>query len=187
MAEGTTEGATPTETTETTTTETTEVTETPDDLDAMRDALKKANAEAKKFRLAAKANETELEKARQASMSEQEKAVAQAKTEGRTEALREAGAGRVEDAVRAAAGGRNVDVDALLDGLDRSKFLGDEGNPDREAITAFMDRLAPAPTQRGDGFTVPDLAQGTRGETQQGLGSTELEKALVAKLGIPRS
>lgn len=155
------------------------------------DGGQKALAEERRLRKEAekraKTNETELQKLRDANMNEVDRALQAAKAEGRTEALREAGAGRVEDAVRAAAGGRNVDVDALLDGLDRSKFLGDEGNPDREAITAFMDRLAPAPTQRGDGFTVPDLAQGTRGETQQGLGSTELEKALVAKLGIPRS
>lgn len=135
----------------------------------------------------AKQNETELQKLRDANMNEVDKALKSAKDEGRTEALREAGMGRVEDAVRAAAGGRPVDVDALLDGLDRTKFLGDDSQPDREAISAFIDRLAPAPTERGDGFKVPDLAQGTRGENQQGLGSTELEKALVSKLGIPRS
>lgn len=185
MADAQTTDATSTDTTVgTTTTDTTTVPE-------LGDAGKKALDEERRLRKdaekRAKQNETELQKLRDANMNEVDKAIQTAKAEGRTEALREAGMGRVEDAVRAAAGGRPVDVDALLDGLDRTKFLGDDSQPDREAITAFIDRLAPAPTERGDGFKVPDLAQGTRGDNQQGLGSTELEKALVSKLGIPRS
>lgn len=157
--------------------------ESSDDIEAMRDALKKANAEAKKFRLAAKANENELEKARHASMSEQEKAVATAKAEGRTEALREAGTRLVDAEVRAAAAGRNVDTDALLEGLDRSKFLDDDGNPDRDAIQAWIDRIAPAEQEQG--FRAPNLEQGTR--TNGGalaLGSDPLTQSLKDKLGI---
>lgn len=130
------------------------------------DGGQKALAEERRLRKEAekraKQNETDLQKLRDANMNEVDRALKAAKDEGRTEALREAGMGRVEDAVRAAAGGRAVDVDALLDGLDRTKFLDAEGNPDRAEIQAWVDRIAPAEQELGDGFRMPDLGQGAR-------------------------
>lgn len=171
-----------TETTETTTTETV-VEESGDNIEAMRDALKKANNEAKKLRLEQKATVKALDEIRAATATEQEKLMMAARAEGRTEALREAGAGRVEDAVRAAAGGRNVDVDALLDGLDRTRFLDDNGNPDRDAIQSWIDRVAPAAQEPNDGFQMPDLGQGTRTPTPA-LGSDPLLNSVKSKLDI---
>ncbi len=147
---------------------------------AALEAERKARKEAEKAHKAATA---ELEKLRQATATDQEKAVMAAKAEGRTEALREAGQGRVEDAVRAAAGGRQVDVDALLDGLDRTKFLDDDGQPDRDAIQAWIDRIAPAEQERGDGFQTPDLGQGTRTQAMA-LNGDPLERALKDALHI---
>lgn len=150
---------------------------------AALESERKARRDAEKQ---AKAATAELDKLRQATATDQEKAVMAAKAEGRTEALREAGIGRVEDAIRAAAGGRNVDIDALLDGVDRTKFLDDDGNPDRDAIQAWIDRLAPAEQEQG--FRAPNLEQGTRTNGGTGgalaLGSDPLTQTLKDKLGI---
>lgn len=144
-----------------TTPETTEPVETPELGEAGKKALDEERRLRKDAEKAHKAATAELEKLREASMSEQEKAVSAAKAEGRTEALREAGTRMVDAEVRAAATGRNVDTDALLEGLDRSKFLDADGDPDRDSITAWIDRVAPAQQERTpDGF--PDLGQGTR-------------------------
>lgn len=165
-------------TTETTATETSTLgPEGEKALAAFKDRARVAEREAK----AAKA---ELDKLREQTMSEQERAVSQAKAEGRTEALREAGTRLVDAEVRAAATGRGVDTDALLEGLDRSKFLDAEGEPDRDAIQAWIDRVAPAEQERGDGFhrQAPDLAQGTR-STAPALGSDPLTQSLKKLLG----
>lgn len=121
----------------------------------------KANADAAK----------ELATLKQQSMSDTEKAVAQARVDARAEALREVGGELVDSAVRVAAAGRTVDVDALLEGLDRSRFVGDDGRPDQAAIGKWMERIAPAKTEETKpGF--PDLGQGVRGQ-QGSLGPAE--------------
>lgn len=142
------------------------------------DSERKARRDAERAHKAATA---ELEKLRQQSMTEQEKAVAAARAEGLAEGTRNAGVRLVDAEVRAAAAGRGVDTDALLEGLDRHKFLGDEGEPDRDAITAYIDRIAPASEEpQPAGF--PSLEQGAR--TNPALGSNALESSLKSKLGI---
>lgn len=130
----------------------------------------------------AKANAKELEQLKQASMSDQEKAVALARTEARIEALREVGAARVDDAVRLAVAGRDVAVDALLEGLDRNRFVDENGQPDTAAVQAWVDRLAPPPKQPG--ATFPDLGQGARGPGTAALNGDPLLNDLKSKLGI---
>jgi hypothetical protein len=153
-----------------------------DDKDWKAEA-EKFQALQRKWEERAKANATaakELEQLRQASMSDQEKAVELAKAQARTEALMEVAAERVDDAVRVAAAGRNVDVDALLDGLDRKRFVTDEGKPDTEAITAWVDRLAP----KTDTQFTADLGQGARGGSHTPLGSDPLLNTLKQSIGI---
>jgi hypothetical protein len=135
-----------------------------------------------------KRNMTELEKLQAASLTEQEKAVAAAVQSARQEAsqetLRTVGHRLVDAEVRAAAAGRGVNVDALLQGLDRSRFLGDDLEPDVPGITAWLDALTPK--RDAAGF---DIGQGARGN---GAGSTDLtggsdfERALIAKVGGTR-
>jgi hypothetical protein len=112
---------------------------------------KKANAGAAK----------ELEELKKKGMSDTEKAVAEAKAEGRKEALLESGSLMVEAEIKAAAAGRNVDVAALLEGIDRSRFLNDDGKPDTDAITAWVDKIAPSKSDEKKPF--PDLGQGDKG------------------------
>lgn len=104
-------------------------------LDAERDARKAADKRAKDF-------ERELEKFRQASMSENEKAVAEAKASGRVEALTEVGKRLARAEFKAIAAGKGLDVSALLDDIDVSRYVGDDGEPDEKAITAAVERFA---------------------------------------------
>lgn len=102
--------------------------------------------EARKHEDRAKANATaakELEALKAKSMSELELAVDAARKEGRAEATAEYGGRLAEASIRVAAAGRPVDVDALLEGIDASKFLDASGDPNTKAITAWMDKVAP--------------------------------------------
>lgn len=152
-------------------------------------------AEAEKWQALSRKNEEraksngdaakELEKLRQASMSDQEKAVAVAVEAAKAETMRTVGARLVDAEVKAAAAGRTVDVEALLEGLDRSRFLDDSGEPNTKAITAWVDRIAPVTEPSKPGF--PDLGQGQRGNGNGALALNDpLLKDLVAKVGQPR-
>lgn len=136
----------------------------------------KANAQAAK----------ELEQLRQSSMNETEKAVAQAKVEARTETLREVGGRLAESAIRVAAAGRPVDVEALIEGIDAARFLDDDGEPDTKAITAWVDRVAPAVDDSDRPAPRRDLGLGARGQAAPALNGDPLEQALKTALGIGR-
>jgi hypothetical protein len=126
----------------------------------------------------------ELEALKRSSMTDQEKAVAEARAEARAEALREAG-GRIAQAeIRAAAAGRPVDVEALLEGVDASKFLDVNGEPDTKAIAAWVDRVAPAIDPATTPPTRRDLGMGVRGQQDPALNSNELETAFRTALGM---
>lgn len=148
--------------------------------------VEKWKTQSRKHEERAKANAAaakELEEFKKASMTDQEKAVETARAEARTEALREVGSKVVNAEVRAAIAGRALDADALLEGLDASKFIGEDGEPDRDAITAWVDRIAPVPEEKPPGF--PDLGQGAR-PTGQGmaLNGDPLEQALKKAIGV---
>lgn len=125
------------------TTTSTEGTDTAAEIEKWKKLSRKHEDQAKANAAAAK----ELETLRQKSMTDQEKAVDDAKTSTRQETLREVGGKLAEASIRVAAAGRNVDVDALVEGIDATKFLDDNGDPDTKAITAWVDRVAPV----GDG------------------------------------
>lgn len=117
----------------------------------------KANADASR----------ELDKLRQSQMSETEKAVAEAKATGRSEALREIGGRLVDAEVKAAAAGRLTDGqrDALLDGLDRTRFLTEDGDVDTARVAKWVDSIAPAKATEEpetNGRPRVDLGQGRR-------------------------
>lgn len=167
-----------------TTPQTTPDTTMPPEIKAIVDKERQSAKEAEKAR---KALEREVEQLRQQTMSDTEKAIAQAKVEARTEVLREVGSERVADAIRVATAGRNLDVDALLEGLDASRFLNEDGTPDRDAIAAWIDRIAPKIDEVDpDPVTPPtvDLGQGPRGAaaSTMALNGDPLLKAVQSKL-----
>lgn len=134
----------------------------------------KANAQAAK----------ELDEFKRQSMTDQERAVAEAVDAARKSTIAELSGRLVDAEVRAAAAGRNVDVDALLEGLDRGRFLTDTGEPDRQALTSWIDRVAPvAASQPPPAPAWPDLGQGARTDSMA-LNGDPLLQALKGKLGI---
>lgn len=158
---------TTTETTETKTDETT--TDWKAEAEKWKGLADSTDKRVKRLEDTAKANATaakELETLKQSTMTETEKAVNQAKLEVRNDVMREVGGKLAEAQIRIAAAGRAVDVDALIDGIDASKFLDANGDPDTKAITAWVDKVAPA---SDDGLGIPkqrDLGLGARGAQQ---------------------
>lgn len=140
----------------------------------------KLTREARKWEDRAKQNTTaanELEKLRKQSMTEQERAVATARDEATREVALRYGGRLVDAEVRAAAVGRAIDVPTLLEGLDRSRFLTDDGEPDVKAIEAWVDKLSPPPPEPAKpGF--PDLGQGARGTASSASPSTAMNNLL---------
>lgn len=139
----------------------------------------KANADAAK----------ELEKVRQQAMTEQERAVAEAMAAGRAEAQAMFAAKLADAEFRAAAAGR-IDgkaLDRIVGALDLSRFVDEDGDPDRKAIAEFIDGIAPAAPKDADRDTRPaflDLGQGARGGDDLALNGDPLLRDLKATLGI---
>ncbi len=110
----------------------------------------------------AKANATaarELETLKQQSMSDLEKAVAEAAGKAHAEGVASVNVKLVDAYVVAAvARHKGLDADAVLEVMDRSRFLDADGEPDKKAINTAVDRLAPKAANA-------DLGQGARGAT----------------------
>ena len=180
MSEATPDTGTPDQTT-------TEEPATGDNSQDLKSELEKWKSQARKHEERAKANAAaakELDVLRQQSMSDQEKAVATARSEAADEARRTYGGRLVAAEMRVAAAGRSVDVDALLEGIDPARFLGDDGEPDRAAVAAWVERVAPKQAaEQGSGNPL-DLGQGTRGGSDMALNGDPLLVSLKSKLGI---
>ena len=163
-------------------TETTTGTETVTDWKAEAEKLK---AIARKHEDRAKANAQkakDYDELAAKSMTDQEKAVKAAGDEARKQTLFEVGGKLTLAAIKAAATGRVADVDALIEGVDASKFTGDDGEPDEKAIQAWLDRVAPVTEQKQ---RQRDLGQGVRnGGQSTALDSDPLLRDLKGKLGI---
>lgn len=179
------------ETTAETATTTTETTETETETVDVTAELEKWKAQARKNEERAKANAgaaKELEALRASTMSDTEKAIAEAEARGRAAATIEVSAELVDAALAVKAAGRLTEeqLGILTSGLDRSKFLGDDGKVDPASIATFIDGIAPAQTTEQPstppGFPpIPDLGQGARGAPA--LNSSELENTLRRAVG----
>lgn len=149
--------------------------------------VEKWKAQARKHEERAKANAkaaAEYEAFKQQSMTDTEKALAQAvattAADTRAAVLREVGGSLVTAQFRVAAAGRPIDVDALLGGIDVAKFLDDEAGPNMQAISAYVDKIAPAVA---DGKPVfPDLGQGVRGGHQSRSPAQDFAEFLSGQL-----
>ncbi len=135
--------------------------------------------EAAKHRTEARAAATELEKFRTAAMSESEKAVAEAEARGRTAATTEFGTRLARTEFDAAAGRRNPQFKSadVLDLMDMTKLVGDDGEPDAKAIQAAVDRLVPAaeagpPAFDGGGRTPPPATHDMNSSLRRAAGRT---------------
>jgi hypothetical protein len=119
-------------------------------------------AEARKWEQRAKENKAaaaELEKARKASMTETERAVAEAEERGRLSAVGAYGErlARTEWAAEAAKRNPGFNAADALEDLNVRKFLGEDGEPDLKAIAASVARLVP---EANTGPTLPPSFDG---------------------------
>lgn len=138
--------------------------------EARPDAYAEIRASLEAERKRREATQRELDKLRQQSMTEQEKAVAAARAEGYAEAERQAGARLAGAQFIAAATGRIADPAAALEWLDLARLTGEDGQPDPKAIAAAVERLAaatpapPAPPQPGKIPPGPRQQPASRGD-----------------------
>lgn len=131
--------------------------ETPTDWQAEATKLREELTKARKWEERAKENRKaadELERQRQAAMTETERAVAEAEARGRTAATQDFGKRLATSEIRAAAGEAGADLTGVFDYLDLSRFVGEDGEPDSKAIKGFVDALPkrsvqPAPLDLG--------------------------------------
>lgn len=145
--------------------------------DAGKQALDRMKAERNAAASQAKALQKELDKVRQSAMSDSERAVAEAEARGRTTALTEVGQRLARAQFDALAGRRNPDADTakVLDFVDLSRFVGDDGEPDVKAITAAVERLIPEPPSGP-----PSFDGGARRTTSK---STDMNAIIRSHLG----
>lgn len=157
-----------------------EQTATPPTVEELQAKLDEVTKEARKWESRSKENhqaKTELEKQRQAAMTDAERAVAEAEAKGRTAAATEFGKELAQTQFDALAGRRNPDFDTAkaLEYVDLGKFLGEDGRPDMKAITAAVERLVPAATDGPPSFdggtrTPPPAQQGMSGLIRKAAG-----------------
>jgi hypothetical protein len=130
----------------------------------------------------------ELEKLRQASMGEQERAVSAARTEAASETAREWAKRLVRSELRAATAGRIEpnDLDELIAPMDLSWFLDENSNVDDAKVRTIAAKLATngntAAGNTGNGPRFPDLGQGQR-ETSARPGVAAGAAAYAARKG----
>lgn len=132
-----------TETVEDAETETTDAHAEHDELgDAGKRALEAERKARRAAERAAKAAQAELEKAREATLTEADRLIAQAKREARDELQAEYASRVVKAEVKAAATGRLSDVNDALVFIDPTQFeVDEEGNVDSKAIGKAIDEL----------------------------------------------
>ncbi len=112
-----------------------------------------------------KANLTELDKIRRAGLSTDEQKLEEARDAGRAEVMATVGARLVDAEIKASAAGRLDDKQrtALLEGLDRNRFLTDDGDVDTDKVEALIEGIAGPKSAKDEPKTkFPGLGQGKR-------------------------
>jgi hypothetical protein len=128
------------------------------DADQLRDALEKLAA----ARGLASRQDTELTKLKQAQLSASEKAIEKARGEGRQEALKAAGSRLAAAEFRAQAAGKIPDPQTLLDTMDLSRFVDDDGEPNAKLIGQVIEKLSAAISNGRP--TAPSVPSGPRAD-----------------------
>lgn len=127
-------------------------------LDAERNARRTAEK-------AAKAAQAELEKLREASLSETERAINQARKESREETQRELNVRLVKAEAKAVATGRLADPEDITRYIDLSQFeVDDDGNVDVKALNKEIDVLLKSKPYLAAQRVGGDVDSGARGK-----------------------
>lgn len=146
-------------------------------------AERKARSDAEK---ATKAANAELEKLRKSQMTEQEKAVATAREEGKAEATSAVVQRLAAAEIKAALTGVVVDPAAIVEDLNLSRYIGEDGEVDAEKVAALKAKYegltgGQAPPAVAAVPGVPKGARTGTGEPKQ-LGKAELKSMTPAQI-----
>lgn len=156
-----------------------------DDIEAMRAALKKANEEAKKYRLQARDKtklEKELDDFRKANMTETERRLEEVRAEERKNALSLVNDRIIRAEVRAVAGGKLADPMDAVRLLDLSKFeVDNDGNVDAGKISKAIDELLKAKPYLGGNKQPGRLPGADAGKAP--VGATSMNDLIRSALG----
>lgn len=138
-------------------TEETPTEQTPPTVEELQARLDEVTKEARKWESRSKENhqaKTELEKQRKSAMTDAERAIEEAKQSARAEATSAFGQRLARTEFDALAGRRNPEFDtaSALEYVDLGKFVGDDGEPDKKAIQAAVERLVPPPANQPPSF-----------------------------------
>lgn len=149
----------------------------PPTVEELQAKLEEATKESRKWEARSKENhqaKTELEKQRQAAMTDAERAIAEAETKGRTAAASEFGKRLATAEIKTAATEAGADLTGVFDYLDLSRFVGEDGEPDEKAVKAFVDGLPKkdpgTPSFDGGTRTPPPAQQGMSGLIRKAAG-----------------
>lgn len=118
--------------------------------------------------------------------ADRETEIAAARAEAADEVRAEYGPKLVHAAFRAAASGRDIKLDRVLENIDIARFLKD-GEADDAAIQALVDDISPAPQQTPETGSTGGLFQGARGATPGGampLNGDPILQRVTQMLGI---
>lgn len=174
MSESASEATPPAQESSSETTSTEQQTPTVEELQAKLDEVTK---EARKWETRSKENhqaKTELEKQRQAAMTDTERAIEEAKAAARQEATSTFGKRLATSEIRAAAADAGADLAGVFDFLDLGRFVTEDGEPDEKAIKSFVAGLPKkdpgAPSFDGGPRTSPPAQQGMTGLIRKAAG-----------------
>lgn len=149
----------------------------PPSVEELQAKLDEVTKEARKWETRSKENhqaKTELEKQRQAAMTDAERAIEEAKTAARQEAATTYGKRLATSEIRATAADAGADLAGVFDYLDLGRFVGEDGEPDAKAIKTFVDGLpkkdAGPPSFDGGSRTTPPAQQGMSGLIRKAAG-----------------
>lgn len=130
--------------------------------------------------------QAKFSKLEQQHMSEQDKAIAKAKAEGKAEAIKAAGKRFAAAEFKSIGAEKGVPmslIDVYIDS-DLSRFVNEDGEPDRKTITAVVDKLAAGLPQPDNGAArMPRVPAGPRSEPQPIEQQDPLRAALMARRG----
>lgn len=150
-------------------------------------------AEALKWKAMARKHENanatslkELEQLRHAQMSDTEKAIAEAEKRGRDAAMKELRADMARAKLQAQAAGKVADVEALLEVVDVSRFLKEDGI-DEEAIAATIERLAKVAPAQPAQPKFGSVEMGPQGDRPRQLGEADLARMTPEQIVEARS
>ncbi|MFC8945917.1 hypothetical protein [Streptomyces rochei] len=122
---------------------------------------REATEHSRKWEKRAKENTSELEKLRQAQMTDQEKAVAEAEKAGRTAAAAEYGQRLAAAEFRAAVAAAGIDLGEAAEFIDVNRFVGEDGDVNVAAIKSAVTKFAKIAGPKGPGRSGGDLGGGS--------------------------